>query len=800
MKQINGTFTLSFVEEDNKQRVIFRVVPLSTREGVTFRGAEDIFPDEASLRVVPDKREQSTFKERMRAMGSLCLIDLTGSEGKELVKVRQNKNYDPKQGELNQFAIYSDVVMEFAPGAVFEVLDWQGEGALVDVDALLTKEVLLLSNKVLYGPVPCHELQGVQLSALKPFGNDHFLLHTIELSGRGVHSVYWNPEETISWRQRRGSLRRKGDKNVSALEEEGFGSVIPESEEKEEKMEAFVATLKDKGKHGIPVMDASDLSEEAPVKEAEDSEKAFAMEESLPIGKKLDILAAHVTFDEHINRLDQPVSAQANRLDGKQAIRLEELREASVRVAGTPLMRDSFIKPRTVSRPEPLHQVVEQQLRAGQEERIGGELKSAQLERVENPVESLLTAVDRAWQNSETREQAVSALIENDGFVASIAEALRKKGQDIGVVGAAYAQLTELEAERFAVLLQLEKSKADLRNYKEEVLASVTQKKREELEQLTQEIATLKCTKESLENTLQDLSAQGQGKANEWLAERLTCLGGVSEKRVFVSPMFGKHQSVQDMVQCVQARLNARGFILQEDDVISFLIAFAQFPALCLMGSSLGNAQLFAVTVLEALSLQNVSTVVRPGVQVEVVSLLPEDEHRTPTVTLQTWDTQALNLFGHRTLFLADGAARLAEPLSSWQAYPILTIPTQHPQSMVDGSALPALAAPAALSSFLEFSGDAIPMLEEGEKWFEELKTRFQETQLAVPDSTLLSMRRFVTVASQKSRGGFLDAADRAVSQWVLPGLLDNKVQPETMESIFRSLPRCLQAAQSMLS
>ena len=61
MKEINGTITLAYVEEDNRQRVIFRVIPLCTREGNVFHGGADDFPDEGSLRIVPDKREQSTF-------------------------------------------------------------------------------------------------------------------------------------------------------------------------------------------------------------------------------------------------------------------------------------------------------------------------------------------------------------------------------------------------------------------------------------------------------------------------------------------------------------------------------------------------------------------------------------------------------------------------------------------------------------------------------------------------------------------------------------------------------------------
>ena len=74
MKEINGTITLAYVEEDNRQRVIFRVIPLCTREGNVFHGGADDFPDEGSLRIVPDKREQSTFKERMREAGGLCAI------------------------------------------------------------------------------------------------------------------------------------------------------------------------------------------------------------------------------------------------------------------------------------------------------------------------------------------------------------------------------------------------------------------------------------------------------------------------------------------------------------------------------------------------------------------------------------------------------------------------------------------------------------------------------------------------------------------------------------------------------
>ena len=147
MKEINGTITLAYVEEDNRQRVIFRVIPLCTREGNVFHGGADDFPDEGSLRIVPDKREQSTFKERMREAGGLCAIQLA-SEGKELMKVRQNRNYAPDEGERNQYAIYSDVICELAEDGCFEVVE-----PGTDASQALTAKVLLHKDKMLYGPV-----------------------------------------------------------------------------------------------------------------------------------------------------------------------------------------------------------------------------------------------------------------------------------------------------------------------------------------------------------------------------------------------------------------------------------------------------------------------------------------------------------------------------------------------------------------------------------------------------------------------------------------------------------------------
>jgi len=104
MKKLDGTVTLSILDEDNSQRVIFRIIPLCTKEGMIFQNRKASYPDFGSLRIIPDKREQSSFKDRMREMGNLCCVQLI-NDGKELTKIRQNRKYDPKQDECNQYAI-----------------------------------------------------------------------------------------------------------------------------------------------------------------------------------------------------------------------------------------------------------------------------------------------------------------------------------------------------------------------------------------------------------------------------------------------------------------------------------------------------------------------------------------------------------------------------------------------------------------------------------------------------------------------------------------------------------------------
>jgi len=81
-----------------------------------------VLPDEGFVRIVPDKNEQANFKDRMRTLGHLCMIDLTPFPP-EANKIRTNKNYAPDKGEKNQYILYSDVIHSLPESLLYEVVD-----------------------------------------------------------------------------------------------------------------------------------------------------------------------------------------------------------------------------------------------------------------------------------------------------------------------------------------------------------------------------------------------------------------------------------------------------------------------------------------------------------------------------------------------------------------------------------------------------------------------------------------------------------------------------------------------------
>lgn len=784
MKDINGTVTLAYVEEDNKQRVIFRVVPLCTREGVSFHDASEDFPDEGSLRIVPDKREQSTFKERMRDISGLCAIHLVNDGAKELIKVRQNRNYAPDAGEKNKLAIYSDVVCEFAEDGCFEVVQ-PGQ----DASGALTRKVIIQKDKVLYGPVLKEEAASVSLDSLHPFGNDRFLLQNIQNDLLGSRMIYWDPEAIINWRQRRNAMRRKERAEEKAeLDAAMLTASAPAVEEIQPDTKPQQTVVREKT---VEPRKRAEKNEKAEKKETPDktekTEKDRVTENTaLPIGTKLDILDQQLTFDQQISRLDQGIGSTANRLTMDETPSEEEEPEIISHFNGTPLVPSAKPITKSAARPESMHHVVEQQLFQNNE----GENRSI-YRMVENPIDSLNRCLDYVWQNADMRSQAIEKLSENETFMRDMLQIFRRRGLNTQASAAAQEQLAEIEAERLSLLMQLDSAKQNAKQYREEAIASLSQKLRAESEKLKNEIQSLEKTKKKLTDETQVLSQQNARQTIDFFSQNMQCMSGAGEERIMLSPVIGCHYEASELAEKLRVHMNESGYGINEDDAMGLLIYFSVNDTLCLCAATEADAARFAQVMLESFGLQSVSGTILPESYVEVVSILPEDGQRTPTVTIQSLGTESMSIYGHKTLYLATSHQIENYSTAGLPAHPIVHVPTAIKRAFGRVEDFQAVQ-PASLSSFMDIRSDTHPMLSEADKWFAELKARIEKEEFAVPRATLIDMRRFIEVATRKVRGGFLAAADSAVCHWLVPAIRLGQIKPEHFASIVAGLPRAM--------
>lgn len=784
MKDINGTVTLAYVEEDNKQRVIFRVVPLCTREGVSFHDASEDFPDEGSLRIVPDKREQSTFKERMRDISGLCAIHLVNDGAKELIKVRQNRNYAPDAGEKNKLAIYSDVVCEFAEDGCFEVVQ-PGQ----DASGALTRKVIIQKDKVLYGPVLKEEAASVSLDSLHPFGNDRFLLQNIQNDLLGSRMIYWDPEAIINWRQRRNAMRRKERAEEKAeLDAAMQTASAPAVEETQPDTKPQQTVVREKT---VEPRKRAEKNEKAEKKETPDktekTEKDRVTENTaLPIGTKLDILDQQLTFDQQISRLDQGIGSTANRLTMDETPSEEEEPEIISHFNGTPLVPSAKPITKSAARPESMHHVVEQQLFQNNE----GENRSI-YRMVENPIDSLNRCLDYVWQNADMRSQAIEKLSENETFMRDMLQIFRRRGLNTQASAAAQEQLAEIEAERLSLLMQLDSAKQNAKQYREEAIASLSQKLRAESEKLKNEIQSLEKTKKKLTDETQVLSQQNARQTIDFFSQNMQCMSGAGEERIMLSPVIGCHYEASELAEKLRVHMNESGYGINEDDAMGLLIYFSVNDTLCLCAATEADAARFAQVMLESFGLQSVSGTILPESYVEVVSILPEDGQRTPTVTIQSLGTESMSIYGHKTLYLATSHQIENYSTAGLPAHPIVHVPTAIKRAFGRVEDFQAVQ-PASLSSFMDIRSDTHPMLSEADKWFAELKARIEKEEFAVPRATLIDMRRFIEVATRKVRGGFLAAADSAVCHWLVPAIRLGQIKPEHFASIVAGLPRAM--------
>ncbi len=185
--ELTGQIILAFLEEDDPRRILFRTRPLLSASGPIGPEHLEEYGQDGFLRIAPDKREQHSFKDRMRSLGSLCLLNLVDATP-AMGKIRPNKNYAPARGEKNRQIVYSDIVQALPENLVYEVVP-EERGA-----APLTRKYFLRSGGRISGPF-CQS--GMDCPASHSLPPDSERLFFVEMPDGTSRLFFWPQEQLV---------------------------------------------------------------------------------------------------------------------------------------------------------------------------------------------------------------------------------------------------------------------------------------------------------------------------------------------------------------------------------------------------------------------------------------------------------------------------------------------------------------------------------------------------------------------------------------------------------------------------
>lgn len=666
-----GKMILSFLEEDNVQRSLFHVLPLLTENGVMPASTAQSFPDNGFIRVVPDKNEQYTFKERMKKLGNLCLINLA-DYAEDANKIRQNRNYSPNRGENHQFIVYSNAVQSLPEQLVYEVV--QGKAGHPAPNAA-TVFCFLREGGRIQGPFRADNgMAEKDTGVIRP---DSARLFAVSLPNGQEKLFYW-----------------------------------PEAQAK---------PAENKAENALTVIQNIDSS--------------------LPVLE---------------NKLKDDTSFQSS------------FPQAAGKSSGTPIYQVTAKQEMPIRAFNPLNAMVDRFTRKRAEAPSATMDGTAMMQRVDNPITQLKQQLDRVWQDEETRKQVVDHLIHLPSATALISR--RLTNHDDAVQGAMRHQLQDMEAERLALLMQLDKLRADKRHLLEEALADhlkESEKKQQlqhsELKALATELETLKSQKEAI---LEEY--------NRALDESRR----IGFKPNILPPKNGTDTKASEVIRRICKNMTAAGFDCSKEDALHLLVLLLMHPQVQLSTSCAADSVLAAQALSKALGASCVSAL-------DNRCLTIAHGGNAPQIAIRSQGTWAAD--GGISIIVAEHIKpddHETYRFSPWPSIRISEGKTNCSNTIEDYPAIDFIALQKEILSKIE------PLPEDAYAFLDSIHQALTKQGGALSVALRTAFIRYLRVASLVLDGGIASALDFAFCAWICPFLLYQDADLTTLKPLLVSLPR----------
>ncbi len=787
----------SWIEEDNIQRAYFRVRPLLSMEGDVRAEAEKLWPNEGCLRIVPDRNEQHTFKVRMRTLGSFCIIDLTNQPA-ESSKIRTNKNFRPERGEVNQFILYSDTVHELPEHSFYQVIDGTPDGFADACETAITPRFYLRQEDTLYGPLrkdaparpePAQEAVGTLFEVPCPDGITRAILCMDDAPETAAPVE--QPEENQPEPQ--PTLQTEAPSAEPAAE----NAAQPTADKPAHESRAKGVPAKEAPAREPAAQDAPAKPEPAPAQPAQTLSASDPVrdEETLPIGKALNILDQTKGFEETIQGLDKPVSKDANLL--RQAPVTIQAPGKSTPLTGTPLIRT----PLRTSVPQPknrVQEVVSSQWMVGKYEPPTANLPAgANLRKVENPVEKACAALRTAWADTESREPLIDFILSLDGVRVTLDPKLCKDDGVTVMQRVLRDRLQDLEAERLTALCELDKAQRDVDAYKQELISALAGRIQREtgkleatraenekhVETLRTEISALTAQRDALLARVDELQADTLPATVAKLMADACMVAPAAGIPLRLSPVSGETLTADALIERLIAACAASGIELKRNAAIAALTLMAVSPRIGIACPTPAPVATLLKNITAAFGWQSGYAHQIAAEQKPMVAARPADS--TPALLTTSLPNYA-PLTGVNKLLLSHSATNLtrnaAYDASQWPVYLLPAMP------FVPDAAV---SAPAPAISAASFAA----LLDSPAASDEELTAAMAPVlNAATPLSgeARKDMFRFVAACANRMEGGLPVAIDWAILLWLVPAVERNGRAAAALKAVLDEYPLSL--------
>ena len=430
-----------------------------------------------------------------------------------------------------------------------------------------------------------------------------------------------------------------------------------------------------------------------------------------------------------------------------------------------------------------VHGVVEKQIKAHQS--VKGNAKP-EIRPLDNPVETLKHSLEYILSIPTLHQELVGLFLENELILRSIFQAkLSERHVKYASFTSAKAELDDIEGRRISVLLELDKAKADYQQFKEEMYKELSQQKKNEIEALEKRISELETQKRTIVETLTELNENLKNGTDEALKNRATMDIASNGSDIILSPTIGTEVDLDTLVERIRSTLSGMGFMCKWDCVMELMVMLSLHDEFCVIAASIPEAELYMKTVLRALGLMNVTAWPSVFGTLRVVSLLPENDLRTPTIEVIKNKRTPIKANGHITIRLIDvKSIEEAGSLPVFRAPEFKSARAQEKRNDVG--------TPVSLRTIHAFTNNVDLMRQHSEEWFDSLTRKLQTVDIEIPDDILNAMRVYARAITPKVKGGFIEVVDTTTLIWVVPMLLAKNVTRDQAMSIISDLPKCM--------